>query len=70
MAWASRTHEKYKKFIQNFWPENLKKRDPSENLGVNLKVILEWFLWKCGGNMWKRYNWLRLGNSGRLLQTQ
>jgi hypothetical protein len=29
-----------------FWSENLKKRDNSEDLGVDEKIILEWILGK------------------------
>jgi hypothetical protein len=30
----------------NFWFENLKGKDLSEDLGIDGKIILEWILWK------------------------
>jgi hypothetical protein len=32
--------------VYKFWSANLKGRDPSENTGVDGKIILEWFLGK------------------------
>jgi hypothetical protein len=32
-----------------YWSENLKRRDHSENLGVDVKIILGRFLGKWGG---------------------
>jgi len=49
-----------------FWFENLKGRDHSEDLGIDGKVILEWIL----GKGWKGYTgfvWLRLRTSAGLL---
>jgi hypothetical protein len=50
-----------------FWSENLKERDHSENLGADGKVILEYILGKYGGNVWTGFIWLRIGTSGGLL---
>jgi hypothetical protein len=38
------------KCIQYFWLEKLKGRDHSEDLGIDGKIVLEWFLGKwCEG---------------------
>jgi hypothetical protein len=37
---CSSTHGRDEKRIQNFWLENLKGRDNSEDLGVDGKIIL------------------------------
>jgi len=34
-----------------FWLENLKRRDHSEDLEVDEKIILEWILEKYGGKL-------------------
>jgi hypothetical protein len=31
---------------EKFWSEKLKERDHSEDLGVDVKIILEWMLGK------------------------
>jgi hypothetical protein len=43
-----------------FWSENVKKRDHSEDLGVDGNIILEWFLRKEGGKVWTEGIWLRV----------
>jgi hypothetical protein len=48
----------------NIWSESLKGKDYSEDLGVDGKVISEWILEKCGGKVWTRCVWLRIGTSG------
>jgi hypothetical protein len=35
-----------------FWLENLKRRDHSEDLGIDGRVILECILGEYGGKMW------------------
>jgi hypothetical protein len=35
-----------------FWFDNMKGRDRLEDLGVDVKVILEWILGKQGGKVW------------------
>jgi hypothetical protein len=44
--------------------ENLKGRDNFEDVGVDVKVILEWILGKYGGRVWTGCMWLRIGASG------
>jgi hypothetical protein len=50
----------------NFWSENLKRRDYSEDLGVDGMIILEWILGKWGGKLWTGFIWLRIGIGGGL----
>jgi hypothetical protein len=45
------------------WSENLKGRGYSEDVGVDKKIILEWILGKCGGEVWTGFIWLRVGIS-------
>jgi hypothetical protein len=40
-----------------FWLEKLKRRDISEDLGVDGKIILEWNLTEMG---WKIVDWMHL----------
>jgi hypothetical protein len=35
-----------------FWSEILQRRDYSEDLSIDVKIILEWILNKYGGNSW------------------
>jgi hypothetical protein len=49
-----------------FWPENLKRRDHSEDLVVDGKIILEWILEKYGGKVWIGFTWLRIETGGGL----
>jgi len=35
-----------------FWSQNLKRRDHSEDLGLDRRTVLEWILGKCYGKMW------------------
>jgi hypothetical protein len=50
----------------DFWLNNLKGRDHSEDLGVDEKIILEWILGKRIGKVWTRFIWLRIETSGGL----
>jgi hypothetical protein len=54
------TRESDKECIQNFGGENLKVRDHSEDLDVDVKIILEWILRKCGEKYWIRFIRLRV----------
>jgi len=51
------------------WFENLEGREPSEDLGVDRKIILEWITGKQGGKVWTGFIWLRMGTEGGLLCT-
>jgi len=43
---ACSTHGRDEKSLQNFWLENPKGRDLSEDIGIGGKIILEWMLGK------------------------
>jgi hypothetical protein len=45
-----------------FWSQNLKGGDHSEDMGIGGKIILEWILGKLGGKVW-----LRIGTNGKTL---
>jgi hypothetical protein len=45
----------------------LKGGDRSEDLRVDGRIILEWFLRKYGGRVWSGCIWLRIGANGGLL---
>jgi hypothetical protein len=55
------------KMHTKFWLENHKRRDQSEDRGIDGKIILESILEKEGGKMWTGFIWLRIGTIGRLL---
>jgi hypothetical protein len=44
--------------------ENMMRRDHSEDLGADGRIILEWILGKWGGKVWNRRIWLEIGISG------
>jgi hypothetical protein len=44
-----------------FWPENVKERDHFEDLGVDVKIILEWILGKYG---WEGVVWIQWSVAG------
>jgi hypothetical protein len=46
--------------------QNMKGRDHLEDLGVDGKIILEWFLGKYGMKLWTGCIWVRIGTSGGL----
>jgi hypothetical protein len=50
-----------------FWLENLKERDHSENLGIGESIILKWILGTFGLEVWIGFIWLSIGTFGRLL---
>jgi hypothetical protein len=43
------------------------RRDHSEDLDVDWKIILEWILQKEGKKLWAGRIWLKIGTSGVLL---
>jgi hypothetical protein len=52
---------------KDFWLENLRGKDHSEDLEVGGKIILECVLEKYGGKVWTGCIWIRIGTSGGLL---
>jgi hypothetical protein len=50
-----------------FWSDNLKRRDLSDDLGVDGRIILKCILEKQGVWLRNGINWLRTETSGRLL---
>jgi hypothetical protein len=53
-----------------FWLQNLKRREHSEDLGVDGKITSECILEKYGGKVWTGFIWLRIGTTGGLLLTR
>jgi hypothetical protein len=51
----------------NFLSKSLRKRDHSEDLGADGKIILKWILDKEIGRVWNGFIWLRMGTNGGLL---
>jgi hypothetical protein len=47
--------------------ENLKGRDHSEDLGVDVKIISEWILKKQTGRVWMGCIWRRIWTSDGML---
>jgi hypothetical protein len=50
-----------------FWSQNLKGRDHSEDLRVDGKIILKWILGKQVEKVWNEFIWLMTETSGGLL---
>jgi hypothetical protein len=48
----------------------LYRRDHQEDLGIDWKIIFKRIFGKYGGKVWMGCIWLRIGASGRCLQTQ
>jgi len=46
--------------------KKLKRRDHSEVLGVDGRIMLEWILEKLCGMVWTGFIWLRIGTSSGL----
>jgi len=66
MRWAKQLVFSMQKCIQNFDLETWKE-DQLGDLGINMRIILEWILLKQGRKVWTGCLWLRLGSSARLL---
>jgi hypothetical protein len=67
VGWDGRDmqHE-WDKSARGFWWGIMKKRDKSEDLGVDVKVILKWVLIKQRRRAWTGFLWLKIGPSGGL----
>jgi hypothetical protein len=66
MSGACSTNGRYEIYVQ-FWLENLKGRNHSEDHVIDGRIILEWMLRKEDEKMWTGCMWLRVGNNGGLL---
>jgi len=55
------------KMHTKFWLENHKRRDQSEDRGIDGKIILESILEKEGGKVWNGFSWHRTQTSGCFL---
>jgi hypothetical protein len=69
MGGSCGTHEMRNAF-KGLVGKNLKRRDHSEDLGVDGKIISERILGKQGGNMQTGCIWLRTGANSGILQTR
>jgi len=52
------------------WLQNLKGRELFEDLGVDVRIILELILGKEGREVWIGFIWLSIGTSGVPLRTR
>jgi len=55
------------KIHTTFLSENIRRRDCSENHGVDGKTLSEWIVGKKVGKVWIGFIWLRVGTSGGFL---
>jgi hypothetical protein len=53
--------------ITRFWSENVKGREHLEDVGVDVRIMLECVLRVYDGKMWTRSIWMRIGTRGWLL---
>ena len=47
-----------------FWWGNLRERHNLEDLGIDGRIILRWFLRKWNVGVWTGSSWLRIGTGG------
>jgi hypothetical protein len=55
---------------KSFFVGKLEGRYHSKDPGIVKEIILEWILGKYGGKAWTGCIWIRIGTSGRLLETR
>jgi hypothetical protein len=58
------------KYLTVLWWESLKKRNHSEDLGVDGKIIFKWFIEEYAGCAWTGFIRLRTVKDGELLWTR
>jgi hypothetical protein len=61
MSGTYSTDGRVKKFILCFGWKTWGEETALEDVGVDCKMILEWFLEKCDGRLWIGFVWLRMG---------
>jgi hypothetical protein len=68
MGWAGHiAHMRRQKIQIKFWLVSLKRRDQSEDLSVDGRIILKWNLGKQVLRAWIGFIWFRIGTCGGLL---
>jgi len=50
-----------------FWWGDLGERDNLGDLGIDVRIILNWIFKNWDGEAWSRLVWLRIGTCGGLL---
>jgi len=58
MSAIGSTRGRSEKCIHSFWFENVKKRDRSDDVDVDGRIILEWILGKYCGDFLSNFSWL------------
>jgi hypothetical protein len=54
----------------SFWTGAIMGKDHMEELGIDGKIILNWFyLQTLGSRLWNELMWLRVGTGGRFFPT-
>jgi hypothetical protein len=61
------TYGRQERCLQGFGGENTRKRDHSEDPGVDGKRVSRWIFRKRVGKAWSGLIWLRIGTGGGLL---
>jgi hypothetical protein len=67
MGGSRSRYGKDKKYVTQFWSENIKGRDLLGDLGVGGKIILKWILKVYGVRVWSGFMCLTVRCSGRLI---